>query len=52
MSMSKNVLRDAKKALKAILELYSEDTPPVKAQERVIEFIEHQLNVKTETKGK
>jgi hypothetical protein len=34
------VLDDAKKALAAIRELYSEDTPQVNAQKRVIEYLE------------
>ena len=37
--MNKKILADAKKALKAILELYSEDTPQVQAQLRVIEYL-------------
>lgn len=44
--MPEKVLRDAKKALKAILEFYSEDAPQVKAQKRVIEYLTIQ------TKGK
>lgn len=44
--MSEKVLRDAKKALKAILEVYSEDTTQVKAQKRVIEYLTIQLKGK------
>ena len=36
---SEKTARDAKKALKALLEFYDEDTAPIQAQLRVIEYL-------------
>lgn len=37
-------LKDAKKALKAVMEFYAEDTPQVQAAKRVVKFLEQLLN--------
>jgi hypothetical protein len=37
--MKKNILRDAKRVLKAIMELYDEDTAPVQSQKRLIMYL-------------